>query len=323
MTKKNKIFLSKPLWPKEDKFWNFWYILNAIVLNEFKSYKTLAYNTSPGLAGKTVTERIVRLQSAQYDLFIAYHLLKRMTKCIDYKMAYFPSTFYFDNGGYAGFSEICSQNLLSKIPDKRISDAFYENRILPLISETKYDLHNIAKIENNIPDQFIFLPLQVQNDTVMGLAEITTNNMIGIALETASSLGLPVVIKAHPKSQKKCRVFAYCKDLAQTYPSKIFISNGDIRDLLDKSTAIFVVNSGTGFEGLIRMKPVFTYGKSDYQQATYHNYRSIVDITNAINNGINQEKIKVFLYNWWQHIIDIRDPDHYFKIKNKIENRLK
>jgi hypothetical protein len=45
--------------------------------------------------------------------------------------------------------------------------------------------------------------------------------------------------------------------------------DGNIHDLVSRSSAVFTINSGVGFESLFHDKPVITFGDSDYARVTY------------------------------------------------------
>ena len=321
MTSK-KILFSKPSWPSDDKFWIFWNKTNQILKTQFSEYKLDYSAIAPGLSGNLTTKRLVPIKSKEYDLFIACHIQSAYPKCLDYKMAYLPSLFYLGNDGYAGFSNLVNKDLADKSTPQDVCNEFYSKRILPVAHSTKYAHKNATPIEKNIPQRFIFIPMQVQNDTVMTLAKTTTEEMIIRATSAAKWLNLPVVIKFHPFGKRHCKVQQRVDAFIQQNRGFVFKSVGDVRQLLNRSIATFVINSGVGFESLLTLdKPTFTFGTSDYAQATYFNYETN-DIVKAINAGIDKDHITRVLYNWWQYIIDMNDPLHTSKIEAKIRQAL-
>ena len=229
--------------------------------------------------------------------------------------------FYFNNNGYSGFSNICDKDLLETDLGEDTYNEFFDTRIKPCITTTKYLSDNLGKkLDTEIPDGFLFVPLQVENDTVMSLKTIKTDELVKLVIKVSQKSGIPVVLKIHPKTPKKHYSRTNKTHLADG--KNVFLSNGDIRELLNKSKAVFTINSGTGFEALLRMKHVFTYGKSDYQQATHQNITDVDTIIEDINKPVDNKKIKQLLYHWWQEIIDIDDPSYHNKIKKIINGLL-
>jgi hypothetical protein len=320
----NRITIIKPSWPSS---WNdsitAWGKMHSVICNEFgKDYSINIISTSHGLSGVKVAQNHILNNIDRSDLFIAYHLNSSYPKSISYKGAYYESLWYFGNNGYSGFSDITNKDLLKNIDIKNINyDEFYNNRIIPFISKTKYESDNRKQIESNIPqNEFLFVALQVENDSVMILKQIETIKMIERVIEVSNIVGLPVVIKCHPKAPNSHKISLYVKrlrDNVETKNKNIFISEGNVKELLNRCKAVFIVNSGVGFEGLIRLKPVFTFGKADYNQGAYNNY-SVSQIVDVLNQDTDKNKIKQFLYHWWQEIIDFNDNTYYNKIKAKV-----
>jgi capsule polysaccharide export protein KpsC/LpsZ len=80
-------------------------------------------------------------------------------------------------------------------------------------------------------------------------------------IKIISLKNIPLVIKQHPKcnnDELKNLLNKYCKK------GKIILYNGSIHDAISKATTIYTINSGVGFEALLHLKPVITFGKSDY-----------------------------------------------------------
>lgn len=79
---------------------------------------------------------------------------------------------------------------------------------------------------------------------------------------------------------------------------KIMIFNGSIHDAISKCTTVYVINSGVGFEALLHLKPVVTFGKSDYMSVTKHitNLNEIEKNPCYFLDDEQRDKIKLFLY---------------------------
>jgi hypothetical protein len=314
MATASKIFFSKPNWNKNDPFWRFWTPLKKLVESNY--YSLTKYQViSPGLSGMKVMHREIERRTGSFDLFLAYHMSKRYPKTIDYKMSYYHHLWHFNHGGYAGYSNLCDKDLITTDKSSEELDRFYREKFEGCARKTKYESSQTKVDNENLPKDFLFIPLQVQNDTVMRLKEIETYDMIQRVVYASKDLDLPVVFKAHPKVSKRCDLtHNVVPKLTEIYRN-VFVSKGDVRDLLDNSVATFVINSGVGFESMVRLKPTFTFGKSDYNQAVHFNKskEDIVDILNKVK-PVDEERVKSFLYNWSNQMIDISSPDWQSKI---------
>lgn len=325
--KTNKITIIKPSWPTGS--WSTtiesWKKMCSVVQTEFgSSYSINHFPVSHGLSGVKTTQKHILSNVNHRDLFIAYHLNSNYPKTIDYKPAYYESLWYFDNNGYGGFGDIAKKDLLLNVDNTIDYDSFYTSRIEHLARHTKYNLDNRKSVESNIPSSdFLFVALQVENDSVMSLKSIDSYEMIQRVYEASKELDLPVVVKFHPKGPNRHKIQLKIKEMTTHNPSKkgLYISDGDVKELLNRCKAVFVINSGVGFEGLIRLKPVYTFGKSDYTQAAYHNYTT-PEIISSINAVHDKNKLKQFLYYWWQEIIDFNHDSYYDKIKSKVLDKL-
>lgn len=319
--RKNKVILSRPGWPTEDPFWKFWNLLHEYVKQKYsKECVVEVFRVSPGLSGKKQIERYIVENKNHCNLIFAHHIDKRFEKSIDYKMSYFPELFYFGNEGYNAFSNICNKDLLSKDLGQKTYDSFYDQRISKCINQTKYFNDNTSSIEKNIPDKFLFIPLQVENDTVMKHKSIQTTQLIDHAIRVSKQLGVPLVVKTHPKAPKNNNVIRGVRSIINQN-SNCFISNGDVRQLLDRSIGVMTISSGVGFEALIRFKHVFTYGKCDYQQISNPN-STITQVCKILNQPVNENLTKQFLYHWWEEIVDTEDENLFQKFDIKIQRWL-
>lgn len=243
-----------------------------------------------------------------------HHLKYSIDKVIDFKTAYYPNLWYFDNNGYSGFSDLHKMKIVDH--DINVCKNHFKNYVEPLMNTTKYENKNKGTIEKHIPKNFILVACQVERDTVMKFKKISTVDMIKRASEVGEQMGLPVVVKRHPYGKRDAKMETIVRK-----NKNIFFTESNIRDLIERSSAVFVINSGVGFESLIRMKPVFTFGKSDYNQVTFDDY-STDQIVEQMSKPIDEDMIYRYFYQWWSNIIDINQPSFEKDINNKIKNKL-
>lgn len=255
-----------------------------------------------------------------YDIRFEHHVRRDSPSIIDYKQNYLPPLFYFGCGGYSGWARHIRADNLNRQQDQTKVEQFYDERIQSLHGFSRYKQLNT--VESEIPNEFILVATQVESDTVMKLKRIETREIIDRALKVAKNLNLPLVIKNHPLEKNNFSVVRYSKALAKHY-SFVYISKGDIIELIQRAKGVFVTNSGVGFETLCYLKPLFIFGQSDYEEAAYEclNHQTI---TKVIQNELTDKHlIKQFLYNYYQWIIDVRyEEESRQKIANRIRAKL-
>jgi len=285
-----KIVMVKPRWKNDDWQWKIWSFI----------YHTLTQKLDQR-QHQVFTDNWKKESPQHFDVVLKHHIRNPQGNELDYKLSYFSDLWYFKNGGYSGYSDIVHRNDMLVPKLNQDPDEFYKERVKSIITTTKFDQQK--NIEPELPDSFILVPLQVESDTVMKLKKIETSSIIDYAIRVARLLKTSVVIKPHPKENGKTDALHHAAQLHSQ--KRLFISYGNIQKLLDKSTAVFVVNSGVGFEALCRHKPVFTFGKTDYHHVTHHNYRDVRKMAQAIENHDNSY-YNVFLQNFWNELIDFR-----------------
>jgi len=319
---KPRIVLTKPDHLEGDRFHIFWDRLYKTLTTNYANCHIRVFAVGGGLRGAGQVRNFVNSESDSYDLCIAHHLTALLPKTINYKMSYFSNLFQFDTNGYGAFSAHCDQNILEATNlDQNIYDKFYDQYITRCITDTKYSEANANPLAPELPKEFILVPMQVENDTVMTLKKIGTDELIRRALFVGRALKIPLVIKPHPKSPRSAPLNEFIRGLSKRFPGGVYVSTGDIRQLLDRAKAVFVINSGVGFEAMLRFKHVFTYGRCDYQQNTFHNLNA-ERVLEALAAPIDIARSKRFLYNWWQTITDMNDPQWESKIISAVDDGL-
>jgi len=249
-------------------------------------------------------------------VFSTHTIGKSNSQIFRWKIGYLDKTITFDETGYSGWSS------LAKNPEiaftRSITKSMVERNFKKL--QNHYIAKNISKYEQThsnfiFPERFIFFPLQTLNDTVMLQSNFDPFTLINHIIEMLYKKGIPLVVKRHPFCDNKLLekiLFNYEKQ------KKIILFNGSIHDALSKASTIYVINSGVGFEALMHLKPVVTFGKSDYMSVTKH-ITNLEEIDKNPWYAIDDEKrdkIKLFLHYFiHEKCIDLTNKKD---IKNKI-----
>lgn len=229
-------------------------------------------------------------------IFSTHTIGESNPQILRWKIGYLDKTITFDDRGYSGWSSLA--NNPDVIYDRNYKKIIVEKNFKKL--EKKYISKNISKYkqENNpfiFPEKFIFFPLQIFQDTVMLQSNFEPLILFKTVVEILNKKGIPLVVKRHPLCTDKL-----LEDLLIKYTNenKIFLFNGSIHDAISKASTIYVINSGVGFEALMHLKPVVSFGKSDYMSVTRHiiNLEQIDENPWYILDEEEKDKIKLFLH---------------------------
>jgi hypothetical protein len=169
---------------------------------------------------------------------------------------------------------------------------------------------------------YVLVLSQVQGDSVLELARFSSGQMILTVQRAAARCGRPAVVKFHPR----------CDDLRFRAVIGVAVAKCGARivdayidDLLSRAALVAVVNSGTGFEALLRLRTVMTFGRCDYQTAT-HPITDLDEVMTIMSgypgSRIPPERITAFLDAFLgRHQISMRDPDFERKIAAMVRTK--
>jgi capsular polysaccharide export protein len=130
------------------------------------------------------------------------------------------------------------------------------NHIVKIFRKT----NNKHKFSTNLPDHFVFFPMQVSNDTQI-MINSNTNNINALQFLIDSS-DHPLVIKPHPAEPDISYIFEKINKVSST--RKIYITNTNTLSLINSACSVVTINSTTGLESIIMGKPTTFLGQSLY-----------------------------------------------------------
>ncbi|WP_419767655.1 hypothetical protein [Arcobacter sp.] len=253
-------------------------------------------------------------QIKENSLLFSYHSFgKNDPNKIHFKEGYFFDIINIDNMGYSGWSSLCcDKNELNEIEKVDINKAQKDF----LFYKEKYIDKNLSKYiqphlkEEKLPDNFIFIPLQVFDDSVMKKAYFEPIIWIKRVVELLNKKNISIVIKRHPRCFLK-EVDSLINEFKKN--NNITIYEGSIHIAIKKSMAVYTINSGVGFESLFHLKPVVTFGEVDYQSATFNikDFKDLEDNLIPKLTNKNIEYIKKFIsYFMERKNINITDKEN-------------
>ncbi len=130
---------------------------------------------------------------------------------------------------------------------------------------------SVAAASENItlPAQFVFLPLQVHDDSQILLYSPHFPDMPSVVRFCVSGIAgynrlrgaeLKLVVKEHPSDHGRIDY----SDMYREYPDVVFTKLANTQDLIAKSDAVITVNSTVGIEAMLQLKPIITLGDAFY-----------------------------------------------------------
>jgi Capsule polysaccharide biosynthesis protein len=200
--------------------------------------------------------------------YISHHTLNASGNGLHFKATDRPHCFSLDQQGYSGWSKFADldPSALNSI-DQELADSWFEADCERIVSQnmSKYAQPAGSKAPD-LPQPWIFIALQTVNDAVQQLAHIPMLDMLTEVAEVGNRIGIPVVVKRHPRCRSD-EVKAALESGVQT--KRFAISDASIHQLIGGSCAVCTVNSSVGAEALLHLKPVYLFGRSEYQHACF------------------------------------------------------
>jgi hypothetical protein len=202
--------------------------------------------------------------------YIAYHTIDDSKNGLHWKELDQPYLFRFDSRGYSGWSELASLKW-SDLPlgaiDPHAARAYIESyrRETALRNSSKYEQRSLDEGEQ-LPPRYVFVALQLLDDTVQHLGNLSCLEMLAEVAATCRRRRIALVVKRHPMCKsREVRLFLENGTAAGDFST----SRASIHRLLRDAIAVCTVNSSVGAEALAYRKPIYVFGKADYQHACF------------------------------------------------------
>ncbi|MBO3762037.1 hypothetical protein [Ciceribacter sp. L1K22] len=204
---------------------------------------------------------------ADEGAFIAYHTVGGEGRGLHVKETDRRSHFSGDTGGYSGWSAFSDKPLPpADAFDPAVVAAFISSERQQLIAGNQSKYLQPETGPDRPAGQYVFVALQVIDDAVQRQAALHMFDMLEEVSRACAARGIAVVVKRHPLCRSAAVRFVLAKGVRRGLFS---LTEGSIHDLIDGSCAVCVINSGVGAEALLHGKPVYTFGRAEYQAATF------------------------------------------------------
>jgi hypothetical protein len=251
------------------------------------------------------------------SILFSYHSVGKSPNVWRVKEGPLPYYFSFDSEGYSGWSAFAkSPDTLERARQIPLNEA---HAVLRKVREETFD-RGVSKYPQpaskavDLPEQYIFFPLQVTADLVLRLARLNTVDVLNAAADMARARGAHLVLKRHP--------FCVDEDLARRLNELkespwITVTDASVHQCIANATAVLCCNSGVGLEALMGGKPVYNFGDSDYrpaaeQIATIKDVEKVFDLETTISHEEREQFLALY---FTDYCFDARDS---FQIAAKI-----
>jgi len=201
--------------------------------------------------------------------------------------------FSMDFSGYSGWSDISInferyEKEIAKIDERTVNLVLNEwkQRFIEK-NNSKY-----PQSDESVPEtatDFVFYPMQVQNDPVSIHSSYDGLKLLHDAAELARENQVYLLVKRHPF----CQSFAIEETITLLTESNPWVirTNSNIHDLIRKSKSVITVNSGVGIEALIDGASVFCSGRCEWQQCC-----NIISDKNDLRKAFSPQPGKMNLF---------------------------
>lgn len=249
------------------------------------------------------------------------------TPVMFYMQEYFRSVFTCDTKGWSAASSVYPVNLETLPESSRIAFDVYRNRLLAGELGSKFgqiprkDFSELAS-SGTVPSTrsflglgafqrvpYIFFPLQIPHDqSIQYFSDVEEIEVVKSLVDWARENNVAVVLKPHPANLKVMKQFEVFVDNLT-----VFWSTANVYDLIEYSTAVYTINSGVGFESLLHLKPVVTFGRAEYDCVTFHlennNFHDAWKYCLEVESKTLENKYSKFI-NWFlgEYAIDLSQP---------------
>lgn len=266
--------------------------------------EAVALAAERGLSILLAPECLSRLLGRRARRVLSWHSKGKAAGVTHFKPADLPGYVVIDAGGYSGWSSLAGKSL-AEIDLPPLSEAltFFQSHQSEVLSG------NLSKYRQksgdgggDLPEDYVFVALQVASDRTQKRAYLPMLEMLATVVERFRGSGTQVVVKRHPKCACP-KVASVLQSLAAS--GAIRLTDLGIHTLIASSRAVITVNSGVGSEAIIHLKPVYTFGASDYAAIAHpvHDAAQFDHLTNPIRTAVSPDDMIRFLHFYRNHYL--------------------
>ena len=226
-----------------------------------------------------------------------------------YMQTVFPWLFTIDSDGWGGGAKF-TQTFENK--DDDIDTSFFDY-LSDYVKKggTKFGHLQPEKgrIPTNLKNEFIFVPLQIPHDLVIKYhSQVSCEEFVRSLCEWADQGGNPqVVFKGHPININSMSPLV---NIISRYSNVVYLTDCHIHEMMEKATAVYVINSGTGQEAMLLDKTVAAFGGCEYMggviKGDIDDLDKTWDMVKNANKGEQDRRYRRW-YDWYgKNVFDTR-----------------
>lgn len=227
---------------------------------------------------------------------LSFHTAGEFPGFVHFKRGDLPRFMILDSGGYSGWSSLSGTRLDDlALPSLEEAEPIFKELCETIVEAnvSTYIQADIAAEDDPLPENYVFVPLQVKGDSTQQLARIPMARMLDIVIQRFLGTETVVVVKPHPK-EADLGVLAQLMRMAED--GQIVLRFDSIHHLIKSSQAVITINSGVGSETILHRKPLYCFGAADYDAVAHRIYTAeqFIALTNPIRPAVSDTDLVRF-----------------------------
>lgn len=220
-----------------------------------------------------------------------------------YMQTVFPWRFYVNEDGYAaGASFYPAMAQLTEVGDENGKDFDLLRIRATQHGDSKFPQPLKGSFNASDLGEYLFFACQIPHDhTILYHSDVSVEDALANTCEIAGMMGLRVAVKGHPVNPGSMQGL---KSICAKYKNSVWFDDVSIHDLIPKSRAVVVVNSGVGMESLLYLKPVITFGRAEYDFLTFKAHQDGFDKMINSPPTIDETRVRKFFDVWTKITFD-------------------
>tara|TARA_R100000278_G_C5473502_1_gene165419 strand:- start:1097 stop:2071 length:975 start_codon:yes stop_codon:yes gene_type:complete len=223
----------------------------------------------------------------------------------------FPWLFSIDSKGWCGDESIWPMQLVEGKRDKILLEFLKKEMVDKNISKFAQPNEKVK-----LPEKYILFCCQLPHDmTIRYHSNTTVDKALIQTMDFAHSIDTPVVAKGHPINPGSMIELRSVFE-SRKRPGDMWVDTASIHHCLAGCEAMFSVNSGgTGLDAILHEKPIFVFGRVDYQCIAHTFDINIEETWKEKSKFI--DKYSDFIYSYYINRYDVNSPESFDELNNE------
>ena len=262
-----------------------------------------------------LNDEFYKTHAEHYDIIFVPHRQKMQfehlgsditDKMVFFMQTVFPERFTLDRKGWGA-------NLsFLPVPLTHVNQAkvdFFEDLNLRVYQNvSKFDQPNQGRAHPKEHYDVLFVCQLPHDETIKYHSDISVADTLRHVLEQAKEKGWTVLVKGHPINPDSMTPL---RNITKQYSNAKWRDDISIHEAIKICDIVSMVNSGVGFEAMLHSKPIFTYGRSEYQNVVH--FKDPLDKASP-----SVLRYMSFLYDFLhEHTLDTQDFNQFTKILHR------